>query len=181
MSKNLKNRKNAKNKQSGFGMTEMLIVVGIVMVVIIFLLGKATNATDKVNSGKVVDAVNSIQIGVNQMFSTSGGDYSTLTDSDILYLVPKSMINGTGSSRKVVTPWYGDNGTEIKVAPTNANKQFTVTLNDLPPAACREIGANYLNGVADSVSAAGSAVVDTSNLNSKCDSSSKATLVLTFH
>jgi type II secretory pathway pseudopilin PulG len=158
-------------------MTEMLIVIGIVMVVIIYLLSKFLTATNKVDSSKVVDTVNSIQIGVNQMFSTSGGDYSTLTGSDIVSLVPKSMINGA----KVVTPWYGSNSTEIKVAPANANKQFTVTLNDLPSAACQAIGANYLNGVADSVSAAGTVVTGVTALNGKCAENSKATLILTFH
>jgi type II secretory pathway pseudopilin PulG len=171
----------SKNKQSGFGMTEMLIIAGIVAVLLIFLLSKGKTLTTTVDSGKVVDAVNSIEIGVNQMYANAGGDYTNLTNSDIVYLVPQSMVQGTGSSKKVITPWYGDNGTEIKVAPTNANKQFTVTLNDLPTKACQSIGANYLSGVDDAVSAGGSAVTNTSDLNTKCASSDKSTLVLTFH
>lgn len=170
-----------KSKQSGFGMTEMLIVIGVIAVILIYLLSKGKNMTTTVDSGKVVDAVNSIEIGVNQMYSNAGGDYTNLTNGDIVYLVPQSMVQGTGSSKKVITPWYGDNGTEIQVAPTNGNKQFTVTLNDLPTKACQSIGANYLSGVADAVSAGGSAVTNTGDLNSKCASSDKSTLVLTFH
>ncbi|WP_192485076.1 MULTISPECIES: type II secretion system protein [Cysteiniphilum] len=177
---------NKLSKQRGITMVELLIVLGVIAVILGFIMVKAMGLRSNVDVGKAVDEVNMISQGVTTMYSSFGGDYSDVSDSDIVSLAPKNMLYGATDSQVVGTPWYNSNNdSTVTIKEGGNSSQYTLTLNSIPKDACRAIGSQFLNGVAAAVDVGGSAVTTVSELNTSCgtgdDADDGVDLGLTFN
>jgi len=74
--------------------------------------------------------------------------YESGLEAGLYGAVPSSAIQGTGSSREIVTPWGGDiNAGGGDTPGTNANNanRFWISVKGLPEDACQAIGKSFLN------------------------------------
>lgn len=136
-------------QQQGFSLIEILLVIGIIAILAIaaFIIYPAVRSRTQANSE--VQNLNAIKASINTLYSSTGGNYRTLTAgvANQARAFPSTMNgNNFSASAPIYSSWGGTVSLVVNTAATTAaqtpggilaaNRSFSITYADVPAAVC---------------------------------------------
>ena len=171
-------------RQKGFSLTELAIVLGIIALIAAAAMVVVPRVLASIRAGKIIDAFNeaipSIQTAYQNQTSFANLVTAQVAQNGWLNDSFVEMAGGVPDGN-LVTQW----GT-IVFAPTAANTQGQVTMNNIPTKECVKIGNNFMNDMYLTATINGAAVkagpnnVDLTAVGTQCSSTTTNTIVFTF-
>ncbi len=133
----LKNKNSFRDYQSGRSMIEMLGVLAIIGVLSAGGIAGYTMAMATFKSNKAMDMVQIISAQAKQLY---GDDFSGISESTMYSLgYLSSEYMKPGSTTVAQSPF----GSTVTIAPVTGNASFTITVADVPKAACVKLLQSY--------------------------------------
>lgn len=143
-------RKRRQRRRRGLTMWEMMLVVAIIAFVIVGAVGLYLVGSTSIRTQRVQTVLATAEQVIRRSYA-SQPQYEANMTQVLWSAMPSHSIQGTGTSRDIVTPWGGEifagggNTPDDDGTGTASNNRFYVTVLGLPEAACERIAAAYLN------------------------------------
>ncbi len=128
----------------------MVLTLAITAVVIVAILAMYGGLAASLRTQIVQTHLATAEGRIRQIY-TNLPQYEDKLTSLLFSAMPSNAIQGTGGSRKIVTPWGGQifaGGGDVPDEDGTgkvSNNLFYITVLDLPEAACENLAQSYLN------------------------------------
>lgn len=170
---------NSQHNQRGFSLIELSLVLALISLLMIGVVTIYKNLTGDVKDQEMSKQVSMLAQGITKLYHATGGDYANVSAETAINagIVMSNLVHGTS----IGTSWYSqDNTSLITIAEASPTTHYTVTLTNIPKAACIDLATQYLNGGALTVAANATASTTATEVVTNCSTADPATLALTF-
>ncbi len=176
-------------RRSRRGLINVLLTVAIIAAATIGILSIYNQVSTSISSGSTMNLFNAMEAEIRRAYA-SASQYSGDIDEFIEASLPSASLNGTGSSRSIVTPWGGDvtagGGTTPGTDGASTNR-FWIRANALPERACEALAQSFLGlssveavRTGDDVTASGSARTTSDAIATGCDGGDNDQVAVVF-
>ena len=141
-----------RKKHRGVSIFGVILGVAVIAVVALGLVSAYQGVVTNTRTQAVLTTLSTMENAVRRNYANLP-QFGADLDDGLFGVVPTSAIQGTGSSRQIVTPWgsrihVGGGETEAQLndsTGTADNGHFYISVLNLPEAACEAIASAYLN------------------------------------
>ena len=141
-----------RKKRRGISIFGVILGVAIAAVVALGLVSAYQGVVTNTRTQAVLTTLSTMETAVRRNYANLPQFGGNLVEG-LVGVVPTSAIQGTGTSREIVTPWGsrihaggGDTVGQLNASTGTAdNNRFYVSVLGLPEAACEAIASAYLN------------------------------------
>ena len=141
-----------RRKRRGISIFGVILGVAIAAVVALGLVSAYQGVVTNTRTQAVLTTLSTMETAVRRNYANLPQFGGNLVEG-LVGVVPTSAIQGTGTSREIVTPWGsrihaggGETPAQLNASTgTASNNRFYVSVLGLPEAACEAIASAYLN------------------------------------